>query len=1689
MKITSVTIVKSGILAIPQILCFLIVPYINAEIVAAPQVKGESQQVANPINQNKVASKQIDKSANMPQASVIKSVDKDGDKTAFGNASKVAATPSNTQIINTTPNTATPNPPAPNNPPSNLKPSPRIIILSPSMGTVLDAPAATVVIQMPVKTKIELLVNGKAVDANLIGRSELDDTNQTVTQTWYGVPLQAGENTIAARAIAGDAELVANAVNVKVRGMPVKLVVRTLEARIPADGRSYATVDGQLVDENGNRSNWDAVVTLEASDGELIGTDFAPDQPGFQVQARQGKFTAQLRSGLKTGTVTVRATNAQMEAFTQLQFETDLRPSLVTGVIDLRVGARGTDFYRSLREFMPFDRDNRTQVDLYGAVFGTGRVGEWLVTGAFNNSRTLSQDCAGNRNLFGTEKYCDPQYPVYGDGSTSTVTTPSYDSLYLRVERNSPVQGASTDYFMWGNYNTEEFTSRSQQFSAISRQLHGFKGNFNLGDLQITGFYSDIGKGFQRDTIAPNGTSGTYFLSHRYLVSGSESVIVELIDFFSAGTVVSRKELSRGKDYDINYDNGSLLFRQPLLQTELGDVGQLLRRQVVVTYQNEQTGGDSNLYGGQLRYHLNRSQSQPSWLGANYIRENQGIRSFVLYGANALISFSEKTQLIAEYARSQNDSELLGFVTGSAMRFELNSEIATGILGKLYYSKAETGFTNNATISFVPGQTKYGAQLSAKVSPNTSFQFQYDQEDNLGVAPRPLTSLSDLLNPQQQALPGAAVDNSLRTISAGIQQNLGAAILNLDVLYRDRIDRLAPNALSSNSMQLRSRLNVPITDNLKLTAQNEVSLSATPDAVIPDRSVLALDWTIVQGLTARLGQQWFHSGPLAGNAITSADLIGEYKLGSDTSFTGRYSLINGANSTSTQGSLGLNQRWQIMPGLRLGFGYEHIFGSFANTTGTGTSYLQPYAVGQSSSTLTLQNGDSYNIGLEYTDNPDFKASAKFEHRSDSTASNTVFTASALGKLTPALTLLFNYQQSTAANQLLSGLGTISNLKVGLAYRDPQDDKFNVLLRYEYRQNPSIVPDSLLLGSGSGYTDQTLALEAIYAPNWQWEFYGKIALRNSTTTIAQDFVGTSSTNLSQFRVTYRMGYNFELVGETRLLNQPTANYSEMGLVGELGYYLTPNLRLAAGYSTGSINADRDFSGTRSASGLYAGITVKLDELFDGFGLQKTPPRQQQEPMEPQVPVAQPEKPAPKLAAAIPDTPQNISLNVARSLTFKNNQQGNSTELAVADIAVLENLVAVLKEYNNLSLDIQGYIGSLADMNTGDNLAANRMMAARKYLLDRGVASTQMTLRSLGGLTASNNSPEKVSTALPISFALNGKSDVFNAIATRLQTMSSNSPATEFLQSILPTANPTLQANAAPVNPNPASKPTNISIGVNVGNDGRIADLSYATLDRIIERLKASPNANLELQTSAVSSNAASQDLEMFKLIAVRNYLLDKGINSDRILLSANSANANSGTPQVYISLTTDDANSNIANKPDITAPVANANNIPKPLALLLDTERRLSNWLESAIPDAPLDPQFKPAFNDKIQIPSLVASPLTQLSNVESLMLALAHYDDSDLLTSDKRDRLWSYAFESLKALPITDLTADNSPSNENNGKVAANDMANRRLATAFNFLLNNNGDTVTAFLNSLGISTTEKSGFAINPDRFSNLKN
>jgi hypothetical protein len=209
-----------------------------------------------------------------------------------------------------------------------------------------------------------------------------------------------------------------------------------------------------------------------------------------------------------------------------------------------------------------------------------------------------------------------------------------------------------------------------------------------------------------------------------------------------------------------------------------------------------------------------------------------------------------------------------------------------------------------------------------------------------------------------------------------------------------------------------------------------------------------------------------------------------------------------------------------------------------------------------------------------------------------------------------LTALARYEQANFANQLVEGLGDSANLRFGLAYRDPNSDRWNALLRYDYRKNPYTIPDTLLIGSGTGSTDHVFSAEATFAPSWRWEFYGKGAVRHSSTDLADNYSNSATVFLTQLRATYRLGYRMDLAVEGRWIGQDSPSYSETGVAVEAGYYLTPDLRVGVGYSFGSVD-DRDFTGYRSEGGPYLNVSFKVNELFGGFGRQRVVPPQQRE----------------------------------------------------------------------------------------------------------------------------------------------------------------------------------------------------------------------------------------------------------------------------------------------------------------------------------------------------------------------------------------------------------------------------------------------------------------------------------------------
>lgn len=1011
-----------------------------------------------------------------------------------------------------------------------------------------------------------------------------------------------------------------------------------------ADGRSLVTLEGEILKASGEVMAEDVTVTLTTSAGQFVGVDADRDRAGFQVKAVGGKFSAQLQSPIQAQQATVRAaidrvydleagkrkdfgsqtlplpntpyvsqTIAPTEAFTTVEFLTYLRPSLVSGSLNLRLGNGNADFYSSFREFIDQDNGN-FEADLQGGLFATGKVGEWLFTGAVNLDRALNETCDGNR-LYRDDQFCEKSYPVYGDSSRIDFLTPSRDSFYARFEKDSAYSRES-DYVMWGDYGTQEFARSSQLYSGFTRQLHGAKLNYSLGNLQLTGLFATSTEAFRRDELRPTGISGDYYLSKRTIVPGSEDIFIEAEETNRPGSTVARKQLIRGRDYEIDYDRGSLRFRKPILAVDFGeDLTTTLVRKVVATYQYERDDdGTYGVYGGRAQYNFSNTIGQESWLGATYFAEDLDGNDFSLFGADLKVPLGTTGNLIAEYASSRNGSDYLGEVDGTAFRIEAEGQAADWLRARAYYRRAEDGFSNNATTSFTPGQSRYGVQATAKAGPQTEVTASIDREENFGKSVRLQPRFFSLFDPNPNVVVDENLDNSLTTIRAGVTQGLGGeSKLSLEYVNRNRDDKKGQLS-DGNSSQLVTRLAVPFADSLTFRAQNELNLGDS-DELYPNRTTLALDWAAYPGIKLRLAHQFLDGGLFGKKAITALETISDYKLSENTTLTGRYSVISGTNGVNGQGAVGLDHRWVVTPGFKVNLSYEHIFGDTFSRTGAGRRFETPYTVGQTGSVLGLSAGDSYGIGFEYTGLEKFKASGRVEYRSAEEGNALLLSASALGKVSPELSLLGRFEKAGASNQDLIGrFGDNLNLKLGLAYRNPNSDRWNTLAKYEYRENDKITPDAI--GTGSESKSHVLALETIYSPNWKWEFYGKYAAKLTDTRIGNSYSNNTFISLAQLRALYNFSYRWDAAAEVRWISQPSANYNALGWALEGGYSLTPDLRLYLGYAFGSAD-DRDFSGYRSDGGIYGGVNFKVNSLFNGFGVQKPvekprPPRKEVEP---------------------------------------------------------------------------------------------------------------------------------------------------------------------------------------------------------------------------------------------------------------------------------------------------------------------------------------------------------------------------------------------------------------------------------------------------------------------------------------------
>ena len=158
-----------------------------------------------------------------------------------------------------------------------------------------------------------------------------------------------------------------------------------------------------------------------------------------------------------------------------------------------------------------------------------------------------------------------------------------------------------------------------------------------------------------------------------------------------------------------------------------------------------------------------------------------------------------------------------------------------------------------------------------------------------------------------------------------------------------------------------------------------------------------------------------------------------------------------------------------------------------------------------------------------------------------------------------LSAILKYTLSEDNAVASSGYRTMSHWIAGLAYRPVESNDFNILGKFEVKQD-----DNHYVSPYDDYQAMIGSVHAYFEPVRRFElglkFAYKVAFDGS-----DDYSVTTHSSFYLARGTYDINEKMDVAAEFRTLMQVEANDMLYGYSAEVGYVVIKNLRLAAGYN--------------------------------------------------------------------------------------------------------------------------------------------------------------------------------------------------------------------------------------------------------------------------------------------------------------------------------------------------------------------------------------------------------------------------------------------------------------------------------------------------------------------------------------------
>jgi large repetitive protein len=1032
-------------------------------------------------------------------------------------------------------------------------------------GTTLVMAQANVIVKGRLGTRFVLSVNGVELGERRVGKRSTVANKKLQVWEFIGVDFVPGRNELELTQHSEGGRIgEAHMIVVHAPG-PVSTLRMTPSTPKPsADGKTAVVITLETLDALGHTNVARTPVTLDTSFGPtLTGAssarwnvrDLNPDEAGIQIFVEGGKAQLELLPPGEPGTVVLRASAGAVQGELPLAFAPDLRPmvavGLIEGVLDLRrlkpdalQPARAHDgFEQALRnlsrDFGDGKGSGRGQASARAALFLKGRIkGDMLLTLGYDSEKTQRE------RLF-RDIQPDAYYAVYGDSATRGFDAQSTGKLYARVDHNR-------FYALVGDFNTQQVRSGADDMKGlgehrlgqVARSLNGVKGQLKSEDGrgEVGAFASRSVSRQVVQELPALGISGPYLLERTPLIENSEKVEIITRDRDLPSRTVRSVVLTRFADYDLEPMTGRLMFRAPVPSLDADFHPNSIR----VSYEVEQGGQAYWVGGAQARHQIDNHVA----VSGTVVRDNNPQAPSQLAAAMATVKIGDNNVAVAEVARMDKSASAdradLVAAQGNAVRVELRHDSAL-VQAQAQLHRVERGFDNPAA-GLSAGQQEAAARLSVRVDPETVLK-------------------GEVLH--SQALDG---DARRKGFQVGVERNLTPQVRGELSVRRSEVVAGTAGAVADESSSVRVKLLAQL-PQAQSSQQASVFVEAEQDVHDSERRLLALGGEmrlhngvrlygrheLVSSLGPRYGlneQQQRNASVLgiSGEPFAEGQAFGEYRL------------RNALSAREAEAAMGLRQRFTLGQGLTASAGIERV----RALSGAGDN---------DSTALTSS--------LDYNDGADWRANGRLELRFSPQSDGLLSTVGAAWRIDTPWTLLARNALSLTRNS--DGSQQSDDwLQVGLAYRDAEQHRTQALMRAEWR--------GARKQSGDGSRSERDAFILSAHAHHQWQPGITLSGRYAAKWVRDHGLGLASRDRTQLlfaRATRDIGERWDVSVHSALLFNSHGS-RQFGLGAELGYLMSTNLWLSAGYNLFGLR-ERELAGQdHTQPGVYLRLRFKFDE---------------------------------------------------------------------------------------------------------------------------------------------------------------------------------------------------------------------------------------------------------------------------------------------------------------------------------------------------------------------------------------------------------------------------------------------------------------------------------------------------------------